>query len=203
MLAIYQPQRSALTVNAPSPPDEPVTEAFVRDHTNLTVSDDIELLSSYITAARQMVEAETNRVLMTTGCTLKIDRFPVDQDAVIELFGGICQSVESITYVDTDGVTQTWDAANYVADLTSSRGNARIGLAYEKTWPAVQPRGLAVTISYTAGWSSAGDVPAPLRVAIAKLAATLYDERHADGADVKESRWFRAMVRQWRIWKVA
>lgn len=201
---IYKPARSSWEVGTASPPDEPVTAAYVRDHTALTTDDALTLLEAYITEARQLVELETNRVLMTTACTLRLDGFPPAEDAVIELPGGKVQSVDEITYVDENGATQTWASSNYTTDLLARHGNGRIGLAYGADWPAVQDRGLPVTIIYTAGWPTADDVPPALRGAIAKVAASLYDERHAEGDKaLTESRWFRAMVSKWRIWKVA
>lgn len=204
MLDVYKPQRSSWSVGVASPPDEPVDADFVRLHTNLSEVDALTLLDAYISQARELVELETNRILLATSCVLKLDRFPCLEDAVIELPGGKAQSVDSITYLDAAGVERTWAADQYLVDLADRHGNARVGLAYGAEWPDVLPRGLPVSISYTAGWATAEDVPHALRAAVARLSASLYDERHAGQENpVTQSPWFRAMIAHWRVWKVA
>lgn len=201
---VYRPARSSWTLGLQSPADEPVSVTFVRDHTNLTDADDLVLLESMISQAREIVELETNRVMLTTACVLKLDRFPAIGDLVIELPGGVCQGVDAITYIDPAGVERTWATDQWVLDAADTFGNARLGPARGVEWPAVEARGLAVTIEYTAGWNADTAVPAALRGAIAKVAATLYDERHAtsDGSALTSSRWFRAMISRWRVFQV-
>lgn len=89
---------------------------------------------------------------------------------------GPLQSVSSITYVDTDGVTQTLSSGAYVVDDKSERG--WVVLASGEEWPSTYDVINAVTISFVAGYGDATtDVPEPLREMILLIVTQWHEHR--------------------------
>lgn len=83
------------------------------------------------------------------GCALKLPLWPV-------------QSITSVKYVDTAGVEQTWDSANYQVTGLTAEGAAKIYEAYGKSWPSTRDQREAVTVRGVFGYD-AGQVPADIR----------------------------------------
>jgi uncharacterized phiE125 gp8 family phage protein len=115
-------------------------------------------LSSLITAARQFCEDYQNRAYITQTWEMAIDEFPYDDD-VIEIPKGKLQSIDSITYKDSDGVTTTLTAdTDYVSSARGILG--KVVPSYGKTWPVFTPFPLdAVIITFTCGYGNAAAVP--------------------------------------------
>lgn len=188
---LYRPERWSLTDAEPDA--EPVLLAELKDHLRITHGDEDQYLMGLIAAARQMAEAETHRAFIQRARTFKMDLFPVSDLALIELPGGAVQSVTSIQYLDGDGVSQTWDSANYILD--AGWVPARIGLAYQATWPIIREWDLPITITYEVGYgATAADVPWLIAEAVKRIAAELYERREnsvvgASVADVSFPAW--------------
>lgn len=140
--------RWSLAVSS-QPSIEPVSADDLRLHSRIETNDEDSVLRGYIKAAREMVEADSQRALITQTLTLKMDRFPSD---AIELRRCPVQSVSSITYIDTAGDSQTWSSANYVVNTHSEPG--RITLAYGQTWPSTYSQENAVTATFIAGYGA-------------------------------------------------
>lgn len=175
MTDIYRPSRYSISETAPA--KEPVSLGELKAHARVDFSDEDGLLSGFIESARKRVEAFTQRALITRTVTYKIDRFPPRETQVLELPRGNLQSVTSIQYLDTDGASQTWGAANYDVDTAWTPG--RVALAYDKDWPDIRQWGLPVTITYDVGFGDdPGDVPEDIRNAIKLLATDLYEHRN-------------------------
>lgn len=128
------------------------------------------LLGILIKSARQFAEQLLGRYLITQTVDLYLDCFP---DWEIKLRP--LQSVTSITYVDTDGVTQTIDANDYMIDANSAP--ARITPAYGKTWPATREQNNAVKVRFTAGYGAASAVPECVKNWMLMRIKQLYDQR--------------------------
>lgn len=179
----------AVTVSV-EPSVEPVSLAEAKLH--LRVDDDITsddtLISALISAARQKVEIETRRALVTQTQVLKMDRFPSGESAVIELPNPPLQSVSAVQYVDQNGDTQTLAAADYIVDTASEP--ARITPAYNTFWPLTRAQINAVTVTFVAGYAPgsgsptdyAANVPQALKAAIKLLVGHWYENREAVGA---------------------
>ncbi len=171
---IYRPARSSLAAGAPAL--EPVGIEVMKAHSRIENSASDALIAGYIATARELVEEMAGRALIIQTRVYRIDRFPLSTGQLIELPGGSLQAVTSITYVDSDGATQTWAAANYIADTNHAPG--RVGLAWGVSWPTIRQWGLPVTISYDVGYGdNPGDVPEKLRTAIQLIAAELFERR--------------------------
>jgi len=172
----------ALTLASP-PSVEPVSLAEAKAHCRVEHDEDDTLISALIPAAREHVEAVTKRVLITQEWTWKLDAFPCQ----FNMPKPPLQSVESITYVDSAGNTQTLDAAEYRVDNDCEPG--RITEAYDASWPTTRLVTNAVTVAFTAGYGQAGtDVPQPIRQAILLLIGHWYENREsvAVGVSVAE-----------------
>lgn len=136
---------------------------------------DVEL-SALIQTAREYAETVTRRALIEQSWTLTLDTFPAGD--TIEIPRPPLISVESITYLDTAGASQTYAAANYSVDTTGLVG--RIVLDYGLSWPSTQSARNAVTIAFTAGYGDeASDVPASIRHAMKLMVGHWYAHREA------------------------
>ncbi len=120
--------------------------------TSNTTSD--PLLSALIKSARTSAEKMTRRALITQTLDYKLDCFPVCE---LWLPKPRLQSVTSITYVDTDGVTQTLASDQYRVDSDSEP--ARITPVYGAVWPYTRTVTNAVTVRYVCGYGAAASVP--------------------------------------------
>lgn len=138
--------------------------------------DDDALIVAFLKSAIAAAENFLNRRLITQTWDLKLDAFPC---GTIQMPYGALQSVTSITYLDTSGASQTWDASKYRVDTTSLQG--RITPAYGEVYPYAYPVTNAVTVRFVCGYGSTpGDVPEDIRLAIL-LATRLWYDTRADG----------------------
>lgn len=166
--------------------------------------DDDALISSLIVAARQDAEKITWRALVTQSWRMVVDRFPSPQRGFGNVgwygpdWGTVpgpilmaspegrtgfefflpkppLVSVTSITYVDTNGATQTLASDQYLVDSVSEPG--RVTPAYGTLWPATRDQINAVTVSFTCGYGSAAAVPEGIKRWIRMRVSTLYENR--------------------------
>ncbi len=139
--------------------------------TNTTLSAELQDL---IVVARREAEEFLDRALITQHWTMQLDAFPSHEFLEVPrpnlLVGG------AITYIDTSGATQTFDASNYTIDVRSLPG--RVILNYGHYWPFTRSQRNCVSFGFTAGYGpAASDVPAEIRHAIKLRAADLYENR--------------------------
>lgn len=148
------------------------------------------LISMLITSARQAAELELNRYLITQTLDLYLDYFP-GQDPrwwqdhqrsifykdIYEIVMPPLQSVTSITYVDTDGATQTLATDQYTVDTKGQP--ARIAPAYGCSWPSTRQQNNAVTIRFVAGYGAAAAVPQCIKNWMLMKISTAYQYREA------------------------
>ena len=164
-----------------APTQEPVTVPDVREQCSLLGNDWDNFLADKIKEVRTVVEKRINRQLLTATWTLSLDYFP----AVIELEIMPVSAVSKIEYVDLDGTTQTLSAANYQSDVVSDDQPARISPAYGLSWPDVRSDTFnAVTVTFTAGYSSVDEVPASTKQLIKLLVAHWFNHREATTTDI-------------------
>ena len=149
--------------------NEPLSLDDVKDVLNLddecTEFDD--LLFAYITAAREMVEAQTNYKLGVATIDCIYERFRP------ELWMEVA-NIATITYVkyyDGDNTLTTLAAADYETDLVSFP--ARIRPVYASTFPDTYTRYDAVTIRVV----TSGEYPAPLLTAMKMIIGHWYENR--------------------------
>lgn len=156
---------------------EPFDAAEAKIHlreTLVSTSNDA-YITSLIKIARKLAQARTGRTLLETTWKLVLPAFP----CVIVLEHPPIISVESVTYVDTAGTTQTLAPSLYQAAIAREPG--RIVPAYGTTWPSTRCQPEAVTVTYKAGYANAAAIP-PGIVHWMKLAvADMYENRGRSG----------------------
>lgn len=156
---------------------EPITLQEAKDFLRVDISDDDTLIEALITAAREMCEQYTRRILVTTTVDEYFDMFPnyrnaVDKD-IIYLSRGPVASVTSVKYVNEIGSEQTVDSSYYVTDTISEP--ARI--ASTAGWFATNGIINQVIVRYVVG-TDVSAIPKPLIQGMLLIIADLYDNRH-------------------------
>lgn len=202
MFKIYQPVMRSWKTTA-EPAVEPVSDAELNAHLNLTASDataDATQLARIKVNARAFVEDVLGRALIDQTVTLKMSEFPAASDQRFELPMGHTSAVTSITYTDASGASATLAADQYVLDSGDKFNPATIQLApAARYWPDVHERG-DVTVVYQAGYADADAVPEQLVAGVLMVAASLYHNRASEvPAGMQESIWFKSLLSLWRI----
>ncbi len=154
------------------PSAKPLELSEVKNYLKLDTDADDTFITSLIGAARRYVEQYLNRKLITQTLTEILDGWPVFP---YELELGPWQSLTSITYVDLEQETGTWDSSNYFFDADTGR----IALTEDGDTPDDDLREISsVKISYVAGYGDAGDsVPEDIKNAIKLMVAHWYRNR--------------------------
>lgn len=155
---------------------EPVTVADLKAQLRFVFDSEDSLIAGYIASARDRCEAELNRKLRrqraeltygSWGTGLRLDR--MGHDAVIE----------SITYIDPMGQTQTLPSADY----RIKKDHLLLVLpAMGKDWPALNCDNPTIAVTVAAGCETPDDVPQPVKNWIMAVAASMFRTResHSD-----------------------
>lgn len=160
-----------------SPPAaEPLTLADAKLHLRVDadITDDDGLITALIVTARQQAEHRTGRALISQQWRLGLDQFPDDS---LELPKPKLVSVQSVTYLDADGVRQT--LANTEYDVITDELVGRLLPAFGKTWPDCRIRPGSVQVSYTCGYGAASDVPQSIKAWMLLAIGAWYENREA------------------------
>ncbi len=154
---------------------EPITLEDGRAQCNLDVfgsppesEHDFWLETVGIPAARQYCENYKGVAYAPRIMEIASNAFPASE---MNLPFGPVQSITSVVYLDTDGVEQTMDAADYTLDLYSTP--ARLLLAYGATWPAARDTTNSVKVRYATGYSLPDASPIAVLPPLAKAAMLL------------------------------
>ena len=178
-----------------APAEEPVTLTEVKTHLRINNADSDGYLISLISTARQILEQISGIAFVTQTWVMTLDAWPgykedpwwdgVRQGSIGDLRGMVntvvlpvypLQSISEVLTYDLDSnSTAIVVADTFDIDTNSIRG--RMTLKYGQTWPVALRRTNAVQITYVAGYGLAADVPAPLKEAVNKLIAYLFDHR--------------------------
>lgn len=154
---------------------EPVSLTEAKAHVRETATGQDVLLLSLIAAAREDGEERTARGWVRRAYNLKLDRFPCGGEPIL-LPKPPLLSVTAITYVDSDGVTQTWSSSEYTVDTASEPG--RIVPAFGYVWPSTRDVPGAVTVRFLSGYgATAASVPQRLRQACLLTIGSWYENR--------------------------
>ena len=134
---------------------------------------------TWIVAAREAIEDITHRQLVTAQWSSLLDAFPaadvLNPDRQIVVPRGELQSINSLTYIDVNGDTQTLvEDTDFIAD--PSGDYVRIVPIIDTTWPATQGRINTVTLTWTCGYGdNPADVPEEIRNQIKEMVSS-WDE---------------------------
>lgn len=188
--------------------------ATIADNTTTTYTDDIAdaslgaeapstnttadpLLNILIASARQHAETLLKRYLITQTIDAYLDCLGNHEIKLPPL-----QSVSAITYVDTNGDTQTLAADQYLVDAVSTP--ARITPAYGVTWPSTREQNNAVKIRFIAGYGAASAVPQCIKNWMLMRVKTLYETRDAvtvqNGSVVLPHSYIDGLLDSEKVW---
>jgi uncharacterized phiE125 gp8 family phage protein len=146
--------------------------------TNAATTAEDALLTSIIQSAREVVEDETRRCLMTTTFDLYLDRFPTKNYITIP-FGNL-QSVTHIKYTDSSGTETTMVVTTDYTVETNGEKCGRIVLPFNGSWPtATLKPSNPIVVRFVCGWTAANLIPAKIRQAILMVAHDLWSNRSA------------------------
>lgn len=175
------------------PECEPITLAEAKLRCRVDLTDDDDDIESLIVTAREEAENRTKRQCVAATYELVLDGFP-ESDGPIELPKPPLQDVESIIYIDENGVEQTLGSGLYEVDTDSLVG--RVYPSYEQIWPTTREQPNAVRIRYVTGWPTtqasppAATTPKSICNWIKIRVEELYNgEEHRETLDGLLSRW--------------
>lgn len=159
------------------PRAEPVSLVEAKAHLNVDISADDTLITGLIAAARAAAENIAGRAMVLQTWDLVLDGFPSGATCPIEIPLPPLRSVTSISYIDVDGVTQTWAAADYTVDTSGFKG--RILPAYSEVWPTTRDVINSVTVRFVAGYAT------PFTANAGTDVITGIDHPYADGDKIR------------------
>jgi len=192
-------------VSPPSIEPVTLAEAKLHLRVESAMTDDDALITALITSARMLGEQITRRAFITQSWQTVLDTFPAPGQNVgsanwygpqwgnspgplttlradgrtgFELFLDHAPliTVDSISYIDIDGVTQTLSSALYKVDSITEP--CRVVPAYGNTWPGTRNEINAVTVNYTCGYgAAAASVPEPIKSWIKLRVGAMYENR--------------------------
>jgi len=161
-----------------APTEEPVSLAEAKLHLRVDISEDDTLIASLITAARELVEQQSWRALVSQTWDLYLDVIPAE--AELKLPRPPLVSVTGVYYTPDGSTEQTLAASNYAVDAVSQPG--RIVLKTGGSWPGDT---LSIVngfkVRYVAGYGAASAVPVRYKQAILLLVGHWYAHREAVG----------------------
>lgn len=154
---------------------QPATEPVTADEAKTALSIDGTARDTQITAAiiaaRQEIEAYTNRALITQTLEVAFDELP---DDIVELPRPVLQSITSVTHYDDASTATVVNAANYHVDTYGEPGG--FALNTDSEWPTGTPRTTnTLIVRYVAGYGAASDVPRALREAVIEMVRSMID----------------------------
>ncbi len=156
------------------PAIEPVNPEEAKIRLRIDGTDDDSFLSMLISTARQSAEKFCRRVFINQTWDLTLNSNEVSDP--LEVLKPPLQSITSITYIDTAGVTQAFSSSNYWVDTNSEPG--RILLKPGGSWPSGMRDYASFIIRYIAGYgANPDDVPGAIREAMLRMVTTLYERR--------------------------
>lgn len=154
-----------------APAAEPLTTTQMAAHCRAPDDGtDDDALNDAQAAARSHVEAVTGTRLVTQTVAVKADAWA----DLAALPIAPVQSVSGITYVDTDGATQTLATTVYEARLEGLAPS--IVLKHGQSWPPVQP-GSRISVTAVVGYGAPGSQPQAVLHAIRLVAGDFYANR--------------------------
>lgn len=171
----YDVYRNGRVVVVTEPDGEPVTWTEAAAHLRLTTTDEKALVERLIKAARQRVEEDTGRALLTQTLDLYFDMVPRGTSELM-LPRPTLQEVTSVTTYDLSNTATVFDDASYMVDTASEPG--RIVLNYGQTWPVNLRSTNACVVRVVCGYGDEPDnVPQPIRQAMLLLIGAMFEMR--------------------------
>jgi uncharacterized phiE125 gp8 family phage protein len=157
-----------------APTSEPITTEAAKIHLRVEHNADDELIETLCLAAKHAVETGTGRKCGSQTWDLKLDAFPCG--AIVLPYPPVASA--TVSYVDTNGATQTWSSSEYTTDLPTGddSGPGRIFPAYSYSYPSTRSQRNAVTVRFVCGFAT---TPAGMLAAMKLLIGHWYANRES------------------------
>lgn len=136
---------------------EPLSLTDVKTQLRITTTDDDDAIRMFIAGIRKETEWYIGKTLITTIWEYKRDGFGVEFCLPMPPI----QSISSVSYVDSDGANQTLAASGYQFDKAG-----RMRASYGNSFPSTRSQYDAVTVTYVAGETNAGNVDEDIKLAM-------------------------------------
>ncbi len=154
------------------PAVEPVSLAEMKTYLRLDTSDEDAVVASLIVAARHTLELATRRAFVAQTWRVRLDRWP--EGRAVPLPFAPVMSIVSVRVTPSGGSPATIAPGSYRLDTAHEPPR----LIVDDSAPEAGGQGESVEIDASFGFGPApADVPAPLRLAIQRLAARWFERR--------------------------
>lgn len=174
---------AAITV---APTAEPITLEEACDHLRVTDEGERFIVLRLIGVSRAFVEDYCAAKFATQTVAMKCDAWA----DLARLPEAPVQSISSISYIDTNGDTQTLSSTVY--ELRADGLEAAIVAKYNQTFPAIRP-GSRITVTAVIGTAS---IPLPVKHAMLLHLAFSYERR--EGGKMAELDAMAALLSNYR-----
>lgn len=151
-----------------------VSAEDLRVHARIDSRDEDDYLCTLLDAAEDDAEEYTWRKFLTQTWDQYFDAFA---DPLYLPYPPL-SSIESITYTDTSGDTQTLATTVYEAGEENGIGTVR--RKYNQSWPASRSHEDAVKVRFVCGYGDEDDVPERIKHAIRLHAAWFFRNREGE-----------------------
>ena len=169
----YDTLRAARPVLYTGPTLEPVSLDEAKDHLRITSTTEDTTIRTLIQAAREQVEQDTGRALVTQTWDAYYDAVPSGGE--LWLPKPRLVSVTSVTSYTDAAVASTLAATNYYVDTTHEPG--RLVLTDTGSWPSDVRDVNALVVRYVCGYGLPTSVPQQLKQALLMLVGSLFQHR--------------------------
>lgn len=155
----------------------PVTLEEMKTHLNEISSSQDALITAQIRAAARTWQSATQHALMLQTREETLDGF--NSGSLIKLEYPRVASIDSVIYIDANGVEQTLSLASYALDSGSDNAPGWLAIGAGLDWPSTYNAINTVAVRYTCGYADAADVPEDITQWIKLVVGHWYANREA------------------------
>jgi uncharacterized phiE125 gp8 family phage protein len=153
------------------PATEPLSYSDVKAYLRLNDDSEQAFVTSLITVARQIVEGQIWRPLISQTWAMQFDYSEIGTN-IYNINKAPLLSVTDVKYYDEDDTLQTLAASQYEVDIYGSPARFRL-----INVPKLKDRMNALQLNFTCGYTNAAAVPSPIKQAMYLIIGHLYENR--------------------------
>jgi uncharacterized phiE125 gp8 family phage protein len=153
------------------PATEPLSYSDVKAYLRLNDDSEQAFVTSLITVARQIVEGQIWRPLISQTWAMQFDYSEIGTN-IYNINKAPLLSVTDVKYYDEDDTLQTLAASQYEVDIYGSPARFRL-----INVPKLKDRMNAMQLNFTCGYTNAAAVPSPIKQAMYLIIGHLYENR--------------------------
>ena len=153
------------------PATEPLSYSDVKAYLRLNDDSEEAFVTSLITVARQIVEGQIWRPLISQTWAMQFDYSEIGTN-IYNINKAPLLSVTDVKYYDENDTLQTLAASQYEVDIYGSPARFRL-----INVPKLKDRMNAMQLNFTCGYTNAAAVPSPIKQAMYLIIGHLYENR--------------------------